>query len=203
MHTMLLVRTHIGILLSFCILKKKKKKKKKSVPPCTLDRLIVVVSVAKHIRIVSLPGRFISSFLFFFFLSFLSLFFFFFFSKGEWVYSPIVNWVWPGIFFCAYMLYNLLSGNFYLLPVPSNPSRALFCRGGVPPSDSGGPRQVWTERLLIIIPTATKLGGYIGFTLSVCLSVRLSVCLCVNLSCPPWSIYNSGWILSIFGTNDQ
>ena len=29
----------------------------------------------------------------------------------------------------------------------------------------------------IIIPHATKLGGYIGFTLSVCPSVRLSVCL--------------------------
>ena len=39
-------------------------------------------------------------------------------------------------------------------------------------------------------------GGYIGFTLSVCLSVcpsvRLSVCLSVNLSCPPCSIYSSG-----------
>ena len=42
-------------------------------------------------------------------------------------------------------------------------------------------------------------GGYIGFTLSVHLSVRLSV----NFSCPPCSIYSSGWILSIFGTNDQ
>ena len=41
-------------------------------------------------------------------------------------------------------------------------------------------------------------GGYIGFTLS----VRLSVCLSVTLSCPPCSIYSSGWILSIFGTND-
>ena len=29
----------------------------------------------------------------------------------------------------------------------------------------------------VIIPPATKLRGYIGFTLSVCLSVRLSVCL--------------------------
>ena len=50
-------------------------------------------------------------------------------------------------------------------------------------------------------------GGYIGFTLSVCLSVclsvRLSVRLSVNLSCPPCSIYSSGRILSIFGTNDQ
>ena len=30
-----------------------------------------------------------------------------------------------------------------------------------------------------------------------------SVCLSVNLSCPPCSIYSSGWILSIFGINDQ
>ena len=30
-----------------------------------------------------------------------------------------------------------------------------------------------------------------------------SVCLSVNLSCPPCSICSSGWILSIFGTNDQ
>ena len=43
--------------------------------------------------------------------------------------------------------------------------------------------------------------------LSVRLSVRpsvcLSVCLSVNLLCPPCSIYSSGWILSIFGTNDH
>ena len=48
---------------------------------------------------------------------------------------------------------------------------------------------------IIFYTPATKLGGYIGFTLS----VRLSV----NLSCPPCSIYSSGWILSIFGTNDH
>ena len=45
------------------------------------------------------------------------------------------------------------------------------------------------KRLNIFIPPATKLGGYIGFTLSVCLSVRPSVrpsvCLSVRLSvCP-------------------
>ena len=34
--------------------------------------------------------------------------------------------------------------------------------------------------------------------------VCLSVCLFVKLSCPPCSIYSSGWwILCIFGTNDQ
>ena len=33
--------------------------------------------------------------------------------------------------------------------------------------------------------------------------VCLSVCLFVNLSCQPCSIYSSGWILSIFGTNDS
>ena len=53
--------------------------------------------------------------------------------------------------------------------------------------------------LIIIIPPSTKLGGYIGFILSVC----PSVCLSVNVSCPPCSIYSSGWILSIFGANDQ
>ena len=54
----------------------------------------------------------------------------------------------------------------------------------------------------IVIPPSPKLGGYSGFILSVCLSVRLSVCLSVNLSCPP-CIYSSRCILSIFGTNDQ
>ena len=38
---------------------------------------------------------------------------------------------------------------------------------------------------------------------SPCLSVCLSVCMSVNLLCPPCSIYSSGWIISIFGTNDQ
>ena len=37
----------------------------------------------------------------------------------------------------------------------------------------------------------------------VCPSVCPSVCLSVNLSCPPCSIYSSGWIFSIFATNDQ
>ena len=32
----------------------------------------------------------------------------------------------------------------------------------------------------------------------VCPSVRPSVCLSVNLSCPPRSIYSSGWIISMF-----
>ena len=41
------------------------------------------------------------------------------------------------------------------------------------------------------------------FCPSVCPSVRLILCLSVNLSCPPCSSYSSGWILSIFGTNDQ
>ena len=91
MHTMLLVRTHIGILISFCILKKKKKKKKisptvhpgppycsgfgcKTYKDCILTRQIHLL----------FPIFFVFSFPFFFF---------FFFSKGEWVYSPIVNWV--------------------------------------------------------------------------------------------------------------
>ena len=33
--------------------------------------------------------------------------------------------------------------------------------------------------------------------------VCLSVCLSINLSCPPCSIYSSGGILFIFGTDDQ
>ena len=41
-----------------------------------------------------------------------------------------------------------------------------------------------------------------GILDSACLSVRLSVCP-LTFSCPPCSIYSSGWILSIFGTNDQ
>ena len=58
---------------------------------------------------------------------------------------------------------------------------------------------------IIFIPPATKLGG-VYWIQPVCLSVRLSVCLSVcplTFSCPPCSIYSSGWILSIFGTNDQ
>ena len=53
--------------------------------------------------------------------------------------------------------------------------------------------------VILIIPHATKLGGGGGILDSPC----LSVCLSVNLSCPPCSIYSSGWILSIFGTNVQ
>ena len=37
----------------------------------------------------------------------------------------------------------------------------------------------------------------------ICPSVCLSVCLFVNFLCLPCSIYSSGWILSIFGTNDH
>ena len=57
----------------------------------------------------------------------------------------------------------------------------------------------------LIIPPATKLGGVYWIQpvcLSVCPSVRLSVCP-LTFSCPPCSIYSSGWILSIYGTNDQ
>ena len=59
--------------------------------------------------------------------------------------------------------------------------------------------------ICIVIPPATKLGGVYWIQpvcLSVCPSVRLSVCP-LTFSCPPCSIYSSGWILSIFGTNDQ
>ena len=43
-------------------------------------------------------------------------------------------------------------------------------------------------------PHNEVVGGYIGFTPSVCPS---------RIPCPLCSIYSSGWILSIFGTNDQ
>ena len=52
---------------------------------------------------------------------------------------------------------------------------------------------------------ATKLGG-VYWIQPVCLSVCPSVCLSVcplTFLCPPCSIYSSGWMLSIFGTNDQ
>ena len=63
----------------------------------------------------------------------------------------------------------------------------------------------WSLLLYFIIPLATKLGG-VYWIHPVCLSVRLSVCPSVCLltfACPPCSIYSSGWILSIFDTNDQ
>ena len=54
------------------------------------------------------------------------------------------------------------------------------------------------QTFVIVIPPTTKLGG-VYWIHPVC----LSVCLSVTLSCPPCSIYSSGWILSMFGTNDQ
>ena len=47
-------------------------------------------------------------------------------------------------------------------------------------------------------PNNEVVGGYIGFTLSVRLSVRPS-----RLPCPLCNIYSSGWILSILATNDH
>ena len=52
--------------------------------------------------------------------------------------------------------------------------------------------------VLCFYTPATKLGG-VYWIHPVC----LSVCLFVNLSCLPCSICSSGWILSMFGTNDQ
>ena len=51
-------------------------------------------------------------------------------------------------------------------------------------------------------PNEVRGGILDSACLSVCPSVRLSVCP-LTFSCPPCSIYSSGWILSIFGTNDQ
>ena len=55
-------------------------------------------------------------------------------------------------------------------------------------------------------PNNEVVGGYIGFTPSVRLSVRPSVCPPVRpsrLPCPLCNIYSSGWILSILATNDH
>ena len=46
------------------------------------------------------------------------------------------------------------------------------------------------------------VGGYIGFSPSVCPSVCPSVRLS-RLPCPLCNIYSSGWILSILATNDH
>ena len=53
-------------------------------------------------------------------------------------------------------------------------------------------RQAIIWNIFLIIPPATKLGG-VYWIHPVC----LSVCLSVTLSCPPCSIYSSGWILSM------
>ena len=59
-------------------------------------------------------------------------------------------------------------------------------------------------KLNLIIPPEQRScwGGYIGFTPSVCPSVRPSVRLS-RLPCPLCNIYSSGWILSILATNDH
>ena len=49
-----------------------------------------------------------------------------------------------------------------------------------------------------VIYTTVIYWEYIGFTPSVCPSVRLS-----RLLCPLCNIYSSGWILSILATNDH
>ena len=55
----------------------------------------------------------------------------------------------------------------------------------------------WVNGLLY--PSNNEVvGGYIGFTPSVCPSVRLS-----RLPCPFCNIYSSGWILCILATNDH
>ena len=51
-------------------------------------------------------------------------------------------------------------------------------------------------------PNNEVVGGYIGFTPSVCPSVRPSIRLS-RLPCPLCNIYSSGWILSILATNDH
>ena len=66
------------------------------------------------------------------------------------------------------------------------------------------PSHYLNQCLISYTPRNEVRGGILDSAcLSVRLSVCLSVCLSVNLSCPPCSIYSSGWILSIFGTNDH
>ena len=55
---------------------------------------------------------------------------------------------------------------------------------------------------LLYPPNNEVVGGYIGFTPSVCPSVCPSVRLS-RLPCPLCNIYSSGWILSILATNDH
>ena len=68
-----------------------------------------------------------------------------------------------------------------------------------------GHQQEWGW-LLLYSPNNEVVGGYIGFTPSVCPSVCPSVRPSVRLSrlpCPLCNIYSSGWILSILATNDH
>ena len=60
--------------------------------------------------------------------------------------------------------------------------------------------------LYLYPPNNEVVGGYIGFTPSVCPSVCPSVRPSVRLSCllcPLCNIYSSGWIISISVTNDH
>ena len=69
------------------------------------------------------------------------------------------------------------------------------------------PHPLWPKytlsRLIFFLypPNNEVVGGYIGFTPSVCPSVCPSVRLS-RLPCPLCNIYSSGWILSILATND-
>ena len=58
---------------------------------------------------------------------------------------------------------------------------------------TGMSTHVWILHALLYPPNNEVVGGYIGFTPSVCPSVRLS-----RLPCPRCNIYSSGWILSAF-----
>ena len=64
----------------------------------------------------------------------------------------------------------------------------------------------YLHQCLLYPPNNEAVGGYIGFTPSVCPSVCPSVRPSVRLSrlpCPLCNIYSSGWILSILATNDH
>ena len=71
-----------------------------------------------------------------------------------------------------------------------------------PPVDKNGQGDEYPDKLqLLLYPPSTHPPESVGvyWIHPVCPSVCPSVCLSVNLSCPPRSIYSSGWILSIFG----
>ena len=55
-------------------------------------------------------------------------------------------------------------------------------------------------KFIVWLYPSNEVRGYIGISQSICPSVCLSI---HEHLCPFCSTYSSGWILSIFGTNDQ
>ena len=78
----------------------------------------------------------------------------------------------------------------------------VFITASITTSDSNYSKVMCNFQQWLYPPNNEVVGGYIGFTPSVRLSVRPSV-RPSRLPCPPCNIYSSGWILSIFATNDH